>query len=171
MMFEPALVRTKMMILEQMSDRDESAGSDYLDRKVHDFPKFVIWMCGPEATGFKNLHPDIVKQELIPFARFVVFKGAVETLKEHCDVQSKPPKCISTISNEEESMAGQFLLDSIAEHLSRYPASAAEDDNQLASLSAKAPEKPFLRIRRDEQHCLTSLEAAVKEVFPTLIGK
>merc|ERR1712039_471521 len=147
LMFEESFVRMKTT-LESLGgvDPEEFLGPD---SGVHDFPKFVIWRCGPRAAGYRAQKPEDVKQDLLPFARFVVFARGLEALSSEGDTQRRPPVCLMPLPTAEETMAWAFLVEIIQQHIGRYPGSVADDERLLNnSLAVGSPEVPYLQIRR-----------------------
>ena len=82
-----------------------------------------------------------------------------------CDLAQKPPFCGRPLAAEEEAAAMRFLLETIEEHRSRYDSHEVEEEEMaLASLPMSAPERPYLRVRRDEKRCLARLHEAAKDL-------
>jgi len=160
LMFDEGLVRVKKMILQAAGPEDLAAfGSD---AKVYDFPKFVLWFCKPAHANFSVRRPQIIEEELVPFARFVVFDGSMSQLRADCDMKQTPPACTSPLSASQEATAIRFLLDTVQEHLKRYPTSAEDDDRTLLGQQLQPQAKPYIRMRRDEKRCLSQLARLIE---------
>merc|ERR1711957_516603 len=115
--------------------------------------KSVLWRCHPEESGLRAHMPESVRNDLLPFARFVVFPRGMEALHAECDMTSKPPACLRPLPTAE-------VAESYAR---RYPGSLADEEARLQELrSTRSLAEPYLRIRRDERRCLESLLAEVQ---------
>lgn len=162
-MYEEHLVHAKTMH-EQMFGKDDSYFNDYAESHPHmfEFPKFCHWLCRPAAEGFAPYHPpSLVRDELLPYARFVVWSGSMAAFNATCDTSTKPPLCPKPLAAEEEANAIELLQSTVSKQLADYGSSAEEDDHMLATLAEDSPERPYIRVRRDEKRCLLKLSEEI----------
>lgn len=163
LLFDQGLVQAKTA-LERLGSQDMESllGAE---PGFRDFPKFVLWRCGPEREGFREQSPGLAREELLPFARFVAFEGGLAALRAECDVSLRPPACRRPLPAAQEAAAARFLFEAVREHARRYPGSVEDDERLLADLAASAsPAAPFIRIRRDERRCLARLLAEAQAI-------
>eukprot|EP00929_Paragymnodinium_shiwhaense_P112214 TRINITY_DN80479_c0_g1_i1.p1 TRINITY_DN80479_c0_g1~~TRINITY_DN80479_c0_g1_i1.p1 ORF type:complete len:553 (-),score=71.90 TRINITY_DN80479_c0_g1_i1:43-1701(-) len=158
MLFDENLIRTKLMVERTFTGSDLE---EYLrdNPGALDFPLYFLFTCGPAGEGFPARRPQSIKEELLPFARFVVLDADVESLKQlGCDTSKKPPACLKVLEDaQKEEMAFKYLVKTVFTHLQRYPGPPEIDDSLLDTLPLGAVERPYIRLRRDEKRCLLRL--------------
>lgn len=163
LLFEKSLVNVKLMLerVEAEEKLAEAPGST-----AHDFPKFVAWQC--KAGGLVSKRPQALHEELLPFARFVVFRGSEDKLRVSCDTNVRPPACHNQLPEQEEVEATQYILAAIHQRLARFSGTLANDDEILRAMDADPGERDnrsetaFLQVRRDERRCLAAALAEVQ---------
>lgn len=104
----------------------------------------------------------MLHEQLLPFARFVVFNGSSEELRAQCEFKKRPPQCAKPLTDaSQEQVALRFVNDAIANLLRLYPTSLEDDECLLRELPPHSPERSYIRLRRDEKRCLGVLQRQV----------